>query len=201
MRSGNVDCSNMPNQDSNSLQSFAHVCIKKSISQVLIVVLLIAAFPIAGKAAWRDQSDSLPGMMSGKQVAIAVAGTVGAIVAVMFIFHKGFAKPHAPFTLTPKKPDWGMVKIGDQKMQEIVILNDGKNQISFVSASISGEAFSMGTTPAAGSSLKPGETIHLQVSAKPVHTGNQKGMLTLVFKDGKGKDRVKKTQIQVRAKS
>ncbi len=67
--------------------------IRRTLAQVLVLALLIAFLPQRSEAKYQDLSGTLPGVISGKEVAaIAIAG--GAVIGVaIFLLIKRHKKP------------------------------------------------------------------------------------------------------------
>ena len=109
----------------------------------MITMLTIAA--IAGthpaSAAWRDQSGQLPGLVSGKSIAITAAAIGGGAVGALILFKKLHHKDAATNLEAPAS----LSIVGTET--NLVLRNRGRNPISLSAADFKGRGFEFTTPP------------------------------------------------------
>ena len=105
--------------------------------QKMISLLTIAA--IAGShpaaAAWHDQSGQLPGLVSGKSIAITAAAVGGGVVAAAILFKKFHHKDEATNLVAPASLNM------EGSEATLVLHNRGRSAISLSAADFKGRGF------------------------------------------------------------
>src|ERR1019366_7479014 len=140
----------------------------------LAIVIIAGSHPAA--AAWRDQSNQLPGLVSGKKIAIMAAAVGGGAVCALIVFKKLHHKDAVTNLEVPANLSV------EGSAATLVLRNRGRNAISLSVADIKGRGFDF-TTP-----LKLPVLVRANNGAEiPISmTGGGKARLELTYiEDGK----------------
>jgi hypothetical protein len=142
---------------------------RRYVALALVVSLASLALPTGAQAQSRNRSGDLPGIVSGKVVAIMVAVAAGAIVT-MFWLKKRSANPPANPSLAPGRVVFGAVQVGEPAEQVVTLSNASDTAVVIRAVSLSGRAFSVDPLSPLPFVLAPDATAQVRVTFHPVST-------------------------------
>jgi hypothetical protein len=186
-----VDSEALSNEKDKTPQSFFFKWVKKSIAHILILAVVISAAPTVGKAAWRDQSSSLPGLTSGKVVALALVG-LGAVVGLV-VYIKVRGKGDVKLKVDAPSAKFKDVVKGQSTKKTVPVTNLMNESLTVKSLNIKDNsgAFTMENARQVPFTLAPGETFEIPVMLSPKKNSG-KAQLQIVASAPKfKKDRMK----------
>lgn len=123
----------------------------------LTFALLAASRPAT--AAWPNQSGNLPGMVSGKSIAITAAAVGGAAVAALLLLRKY----HKPKATTLDVPDRLSLDRGEARL---VLRNRGQSTVSVSGVALKGKGFDLPRAVSTPAVVTPGGTLEIPVRMK-----------------------------------
>jgi hypothetical protein len=155
----------------------------------LVLCLLMALKPGQLNAAWPDRSDELPGITSGKTIAIAAAAA-GGVVATLFLLKKRNRSPEV--RLLVDRPKISATDVGKSWQGEIKVTNITGRPVTISRISLNGGAFTAQQSQLP-LTMSPGDALTIPVSFSPSKAGSSKGELLIQA----GGNQVKSTQVKV----
>jgi hypothetical protein len=166
--------------------------LKGPIAQVLVLALIVASLPAPVKAQFQDKSGSLPGIISGKTVAIVgVAVGVGAGLLIFYLVKKKKGAPHVKLDTPPAK--FTDVVAGQQAKEIVRVTNHMNDPVTVKAISVDDKtgALAIGDAKQVPFTLAPGEPFEIPVTVSS-RDGEGKGRLRIVATT----DKLKKDDVQ-----
>jgi hypothetical protein len=179
-------------KNNNSRPSLFRGWLRIPIVPVVVLALVITSMPQPAKADYVDKSGSLPGIVSGKTVAIAGAAVgVGVGLLIFYIVKKKKGTPHVRLDTPPAK--FTDVVAGQQAKEIVRVTNHMNDPVTVKAISVDDKsgALAIGDAKQVPFTLAPGEPFEIPVTVSS-HDGGGKGRLRIVATT----DKLKKDDVQ-----
>jgi hypothetical protein len=157
----------LPKQEEQLPSSCFGRWIRKPVAHVLIVALIIAVLPNVGEAAWRDQSDDLPGFASGK-VIVLLAVAAGALVGLV-IYAKIKGKGEPKLQVEADSAKFKNIPRGQSTKKMVPVTNIMGDSVTVKRLSIDDNSgsFTIGEARQVPFTIAPGETFEIPITLSP----------------------------------
>lgn len=152
---------------------------RRAIAPVVIAVMLTTAMPKNLAASWRDNSGNLPGLVSGKTIAI-LAITLGGAAAGAVILLKRQGRKEVKMRIQP--PRFATVAVGQSEQKTVSVTNLMGDPITIKEVSVESESatFSLADARQTPFTVAPREQVGINVTYSPDSGNPSKGQLRIV---------------------
>lgn len=174
---------------------------RRTVAPVVIAAVLATVAPQHLKASWRDNSGNLPGMESGKSIAILAVAAGGAVAATFFLLKRKGGKD---VKMRVEAPRFDAVAAGQpqQKIVSITNLMDDPITIKEVSIHAQSGEFSLADSRQTPFTVGPGEQVGVAVTCTRVRDNSSKGQMRIVASSPKTKkDTIQQVQLSSSAET